>query len=81
MPKFTVYYWVQRGDKGVCVGETTEADNLDAATRYAQERLLKPSFFFDSVDHGRVIVVSANVQYVEIEEGGAKTHHLNDFPA
>ncbi len=80
MPTYTIYYWVQQGDKGRSIAEPLEADSLEAATKYVQDKVKLPSFYFDSVDHGRVVIVSSHVQYAEIEEGGAISNHINDFP-
>ncbi len=68
MPEYKVYYWVQQGDRGRAVCQSVSAESIDDATRQAQQNLTQHSFVFDSDQDGRVIVVSAHVQFVEVED-------------
>jgi len=71
MANFHAYYWFNPTtghSKSIC--EPLVAETMDDASRLVQERLQSPSFFFDSAKEGRVIVVSAHIQYAEIEEEG-----------
>lgn len=70
--RFMVYYWIQQGDKGHSLCECMTAESQDDATRMVQRRLEMPTFAFDAERQGRVIVRTAHVQYVEIEEGGCE---------
>lgn len=71
--RFMVYYWIQQGEKGHSLCECMSAESKDDATHIVQRRLEMPSFAFDSEGEGRVIIRTAHVQYVEIEEGGCDT--------
>jgi len=42
---------------------------MDEATTFVTEQMTKPVFAFDSESHGRVIIATAHVQYVELEIG------------
>lgn len=72
--KYSAYYWFDtRGDqKGRSVCETFNAVSMDDATRRVEERLRQALFSFNSDSHGRIIVVTSHVQYVEIESGHAE---------
>ena len=69
MQKFLVYYWMEQGGKGISLCECMNAETLDEATAQIQGRLDLPSFVFDSEGRGRVIVRTAHIQFVEIEQG------------
>lgn len=81
MQTYMIYYWVQQGEKGHSLPEEIQAESLDKATEYAQENLTKVSFTFESKKQGRVIVRTAAVQYIEIEEcyGDAASSGSNTF--
>lgn len=71
MANYHAYYWfnpTSGHSRSIC--EPLGAESLDDASRLVQERLTTPSFVFDSPKEGRVIIISAHVQYVEIEEEG-----------
>jgi len=70
--KFTAYYWLQQSEKKFALSQTIEADSLDAATTIVEEQLRLPIFSFDSDSHGRVIILSAHVQYAELEIGDVR---------
>jgi hypothetical protein len=76
MPDYKVYYWMQQGERGRAVCESVTADSMDDATAHAQANLERKSFAFESDQDGRVIVVSAHVQYVEVEDAG----HIDSPP-
>lgn len=75
---YLAYYWMKQGDRGhgmLC--ETLTADSFDVALELVEQRLERRSFSFESDNKGRVLVISAHVQYVEIEAGA--NEHL-EYP-
>ena len=68
MQAFLAYYWMRQGDRDhgmLC--ERLMAASLDDALAQVEARLGHRTFTFVSDTRGRVLVVSAHVQYVEIE--------------
>ena len=67
MQPYLVYYWVNQTDRNHPISEYLYAESLEAAEKRVEERLDKRIFALESESHGRIMVVSAHVQYVEIE--------------
>lgn len=74
---FLAYYWMRQGDRGhssLC--ERITASSYEDAVARVEERLQRRTFTFDSENHGRVLVVSEHVQYVELEAVGPESGNL-----
>jgi hypothetical protein len=67
MQPFLVYYWVSLTDKSRPISEYLYADSIEAVEKIVSERLDQKRFTTESESHGRVIVMTAHVEYVEIE--------------
>jgi hypothetical protein len=67
MKPYLVYYWVNQTDRHHPICEYLYAETIEDAEKKVEERLDMRIFSLESESHGRIIVVSAHVQYVEIE--------------
>jgi hypothetical protein len=79
MATFLAYYWTQRSERSKGHGplcERLSADTFEEALSLVEQRLDKRHFSFHSENRGRVLVVSAHVQYVELEAGDSETPFL-----
>jgi hypothetical protein len=67
MQPYLVYYWVNQTDRNHPICEYLYAENIEGAEQQIEERLDRRIFTLESESHGLIMVVSAHVQYVEIE--------------
>lgn len=73
MPHFLAYYWMKQSDRPhgmLC--ERLDAVDYDDALAQVNRHLDLPRFTFISENMGRVLVVSAHVQYVELEHSDSE---------
>ena len=74
MQNYLAYYWMKQGERGSNLCETLAASSYEDALHQVESRLTRQFFSFISENKGRVLVISAHVQFVEVE--GID----NDFP-
>jgi hypothetical protein len=67
MQNYLAYYWMKQGDRGSNLCETLTASSYDDALHQVENRLTRQFFSFISENKGRVLVISAHVQFVEVE--------------
>lgn len=68
MQHFLAYYWMKQSDRpNGMLCERLHAASYEDALAQVERHLDQPRFTFVSENMGRVLVVSAHVQYVELE--------------
>jgi len=67
MQTYLAYYWMKQGERGHMLCENLAAASYDDAINQVEGRLKRQFFTFVSENKGRVVVVSAHVQFVEVE--------------
>ena len=67
MQNYLAYYWMKQGERGHNLCETLTAASYQDALHQVEGRLKRQFFTFISENKGRVLVVSAHVQFVELE--------------
>lgn len=74
MAHFLAYYWMKQSDRAqgmLC--ERLDATDYEDALAQVNRRLDQTRFTFVSENMGRVLVVSAHVQYVELENNDSES--------
>ncbi|WP_309713998.1 hypothetical protein [Armatimonas sp.] len=67
MQNYLAYYWMKQGERGSNLCETLSASSYEDALHQVEGRLTRQFFSFISENKGRVLVISAHVQFVEVE--------------